>query len=115
MGAPGSVSMLAGRSVVGGYVYLGSLIPELEGYYVFGARSTSFVKADGSLFIASEDDWGLAGEGSICAKGERAGKKINRFLLSFGEDEDGELFWLTNRSLVLPAHPVRSIQLLGPL
>jgi hypothetical protein len=29
----------------------------------------------------------------------RPGRKLNRFLLSFGEDEDGELYLLTSSSL----------------
>jgi glucose/arabinose dehydrogenase len=99
-GRPGGGSALAGRSVVGGYVYRGSSIPELQGYYVFGDWSTSFVKADGSLFIAGEDNtdaWQVK-EVSVQRDG-RPGRKLNRFLLSFGEDEDGELYLLTSRSL----------------
>jgi hypothetical protein len=99
-GRPGSGTMLAGRSVVGGYVYRGSLIPELKGYYVFGDWSTSFVKADGSLFIASEvisGAWQVK-EASVLRENGPA-RRLNRFLLSFGEDEDGELYLLTSRSL----------------
>jgi hypothetical protein len=99
-GRPGSGSALVGRSVVGGYVYRGSSIPELQGYYVFGDWSTSFVKADGSLFIAGEDNAGAwqAREVSVQRENE-LGNSLNRFLLSFGEDEDGEQYLLTSRSL----------------
>lgn len=99
-GRPGSGSMLAGRSVVGGYVYQGSLIPELKGYYVFGDWSTSFVNADGSLFIANEDNSGAWQVKEATVQRENGpARRLNRFLLSFGEDEDGELYLLTSRSL----------------
>ena len=99
-GRPGSGSLLAGRSVVGGYVYRGSLIPELDGYYIFGDWSTSFVKADGSLFIADEDNPGAWQVKEASVQRENGPeRRLNRFLLSFGEDEEGELYLLTSRSL----------------
>ncbi len=99
-GRPGSGSVLVGRSVVGGYVYRGPSIPELQGYYVFGDWSTSFVKADGSLFIASEDNASTWQAKEVSVQRENGpGNSLNRFLLSFGEDEDGELYLLTSRSL----------------
>jgi hypothetical protein len=85
---------------VGGYVYRGSLIPELQGYYVFGDWSTSFSKADGSLFIAGEDALGTWQAREVSVQRDNGqGRGLNRFLLSFGEDEDGELYLLTSKSL----------------
>jgi len=89
-----------GRSVAGGYVYRGALIPELKGYYVFGDWSTSFANGDGSLFIAGEDSPGVWQVKEVSVQKEQGpGRRLNRFLLSFGEDEDGELYLLTSRSL----------------
>src|SRR5262249_45501031 len=51
MGNPGTP---VGIAVLGGYIYRGSTIPDLTGAYVFGDFSTSFVAADGSLFVAVE-------------------------------------------------------------
>jgi glucose/arabinose dehydrogenase len=99
-GHPGSGGLIIGRSVVGGYVYRGAMIPELQGYYVFGDWSTSFARGDGSLFIADEDNAGAWQIKEVSVQHEdRPGRKLNRFLLSFGEDEDGELYLLTSRSL----------------
>jgi glucose/arabinose dehydrogenase len=99
-GHPGSGGMVVGRSVVGGYVYRGAMIPELQGYYVFGDWSTNFARGDGSLFIADEDNAGAWQVQELSVQHEgRPGRKLNRFLLSFGEDEDGELYLLTSRSL----------------
>ena len=97
---PGSVDTIQGRSVAGGYVYRGASVPQLKGYYVFGDWSTSFAKADGSLFIAREDSnssW-QAAEVSI-ASNAGFGRRLNLYLLSFGEDESGELYLLTSKSL----------------
>ncbi len=91
--------MLVGRSVVGGYVYRGALIPELQGYYVFGDWSTSFATADGSLFIANEDKLSWQAKEVSVQRDNGQGRRLNRFLLSFGEDEDGELYLLTSKSL----------------
>lgn len=99
-GRPGSGGMLVGRSVVGGYVYRGAMIPQLQGRYVFGDWSTSFARGDGSLFIANEDNAGAWQIKEVSVQHEdQPGRKLNRFLLSFGEDENGELYLLTSRSL----------------
>ncbi len=99
-GHPGSGGVVVGRSVVGGYVYRGAMIPELQGYYVFGDWSTSFARGDGSLFIAHEDNAGAWQVKEVSVQHEnRPGSKLNRFLLSFGEDEEGELYLLTSKSL----------------
>jgi hypothetical protein len=99
-GRPGSGDTIGGRSVAGGYVYRGEAIPQLQGYYVFGDWSTSFTKADGSLFIAIEDGTGSWQVAETAVKGSPGlGRRLNRFLLSFGQDASGELYLLTSRSL----------------
>ena len=99
-GRPGSGSPIQGRSVAGGYVYRGALVPALTGYYVFGDWSTGFSQADGSLFIASESGTGAwqAMEVSVSGDNTRGGR-LDKFLLSFGEDEAGELYLLTSKTL----------------
>ena len=99
-GHPGDNGSITGRSVTGGYVYRGSAMPALAGMYVFGDWSTSFVQPDGSLFVASEGAGGAWQVKTANAQyeGGRAGK-LSRFLLSFGQDENGELYLLTSRKL----------------
>ncbi len=82
-----------GRSVIGGFVYRGSAIPGLEGEYVFGDWSRS-ESGDGSLFSASRgaNGWEMR-ELSI---GNTPTGRIGAFILSFGQDDGGELYVLTS-------------------
>jgi glucose/arabinose dehydrogenase len=99
-GRPGSGGTLAGRSVVGGYVYRGAAVPQLQGQYVFGDWSTSFTSADGSVFIAGEDASGSWQVRELFIRRDsRPARRLNRFLLSFGEDENGEIYLLTSKTL----------------
>lgn len=84
-----------GNTVIGGNVYHGSAIPELDGRYVFGVWSTSFTEADGAVFVATPQE----GEGvwpiepvSITSVGD---ERFGEYLLSFGVDQDGEMYILT--------------------
>ena len=99
-GHPGDNGTIAGRSVTGGYVYRGSAVAALAGKYVFGDWSTSFIRPDGSLFIAGEGAGGLwqVKTAAVQYESGRQGK-LGRFLLSFGQDENGELYLLTSRRL----------------
>jgi glucose/arabinose dehydrogenase len=87
-----------GSSVTGGYVYRGKAIPALTGKYVFGDWSRNFVVADGVLFAATRPAeggskvWALD---SLEVSGKKAGR-IGAFVWAFGEDEEGELYVLTN-------------------
>ncbi len=68
-----------GSSVTGGYVYRGSLVPELQGIYLFADFSS------GRLWYAYRDaagDW----QHDILMRG------TNQAISSFGEDDDGELY-----------------------
>src|SRR5690554_4800987 len=74
-------------SVSGGYVYRGSAIPELVGYYVFGDWSQSFGAPGGKLFVASTEETG--GWEFVLDR------QLDEFVLAFGEDAAGELYVLT--------------------
>lgn len=76
-----------GISVSGGYVYRGSAIPELVGYYVFGDWSQSFGAPGGKLFVASTEETG--GWEFVLDR------QLDEFVLAFGEDAAGELYVLT--------------------
>lgn len=72
-----------GTTVIGGYVYRGAAIPELQGAYVFGDWSGG---EGGKLFVATQADggWSFAHD-----------RTIEHFVLGFGEDSAGELYVLT--------------------
>ena len=84
-------------SVIGGYVYRGSTIPGLVGRYICGDFSSTFITTDGVLFVIEEDEngkWQLSEAG---IDGETNGR-LNRFLLGFGQDTEGEIYLLTTTS-----------------
>ncbi len=88
LGAPEDMEVAdRGISVSGGYIYRGSAIPELVGYYVFGDWSQSFQEPGGKLFVAQVNDDGLW---SFVLD-----RKLDEFVLAFGQDAHGELYILT--------------------
>jgi glucose/arabinose dehydrogenase len=74
-----------GTTVIGGYVYRGTAIPELQGMYVFGDWTANRNEAAGVIFVAAPEDAGLW-----------SWQQLHRFdgsyVLSFGQGEDNELF-----------------------
>lgn len=80
--------------IIGGYLYRGSLAPALRGTYVFGDYSRDRVQPDGALFVATDEDgpiWTMR-ELRISIEGEAESADLKRFVLSFGEDQDKELY-----------------------
>ncbi len=83
-----------GITVVGGFVYRGSAIPELWGKYVFGDFSSSFFLADGRLLYADLGT-GLTREFTIGVDD----RNLGLYVKAFGQDADGELYLLTGTNL----------------
>ena len=85
-----------GIAVVGGFVYRGSQSPGLRGKYIFGDFSRTFFPAAGRLF------W-LDADGSLSDIFEfrlsPPFEPLERYVLGFGEDENGEVYVLTSQSL----------------
>jgi hypothetical protein len=86
-----------GISVIGGYVYRGSQMPDLVGHYIFGDWSTSFISANGKILdgvppAAEDEAWTMRQFEITTADGGDLGA----FLLSFGQDAQGELYVLTS-------------------
>ncbi len=83
-----------GISIIGGYVYHGSLLPELTGKYVFGDFSTSFGTPDGRLFYAdlqtSEIREFIIGPND---------DPLGIFVKGLGVDAEGELYVLGSTTL----------------
>ena len=79
-----------GICVIGGYTYYGKMFPSLYGYYLFGDWS-------GKLFYLLKDKKGDWQQGEVWTNGKNSndiGVNIN----SFGEDEDGEIYIMTQSS-----------------
>lgn len=88
-----------GVTITGGYVYRGKALPHLTGHYVFGDWSRSMGFASGTLLVASGPDHadasGRWASEPLPVAGHPDGG-IGAFVWAFGEDEDGELYVLTN-------------------
>ncbi|XP_039248035.2 HHIP-like protein 1 [Styela clava] len=84
-----------GKSVTGGYVYRGCQNPNLRGKYIFGDFH------NGKLFALTENSNGSWKRESICMASNEACKSgglqnnYGKHILSFGEDENGELYMLS--------------------
>ena len=83
-----------GISIIGGFVYRGTAIPELQGKYIFGDFSRAFTTASGRLF-AGDLDTGEIMELIIGAHDDPLGM----FVKGFGEDASGELYLLAGTNL----------------
>jgi hypothetical protein len=85
-----------GKSITGGYVYRKNPDSSLYGKYIFGDWSSAFVPPSGRLFYLEEialDTWERY---NLLVGGSN---NINRYLLSFGEDESGNIYVLSKTSL----------------
>lgn len=83
-----------GLSVIGGYVYQGTAIPELAGRYVFGDFSTGFSSPAGRLFEADLQT-GVIHELVIGAQP----RPLGLYVKGFGRDAAGELYLLADSTL----------------
>jgi glucose/arabinose dehydrogenase len=86
-----------GQAVIGGYIYRGEALPDLQGRFIFGDWSTSFNQGRGVLLVASPPE--AEGEMWEIQELEVAGfpgRELGHFLLSFGQDADNELYVLTS-------------------
>jgi autotransporter-associated beta strand protein len=76
----------AGTAVIGGFVYHGSLLPQLEGDYIFGDLSNG--SANGRLFYSNLST-GQINEFKLTAT-------FGRYLKGFGQDATGEIYVLAS-------------------
>ena len=88
-----------GVSVTGGYIYRGKAIPQLVGKYVFADWSSSMGFGDGCLLVATRPPKSSGPErwtaGRLALKDFPEGK-VKAFVWGMGEDDDGELYVMTN-------------------
>jgi glucose/arabinose dehydrogenase len=83
-----------GTTIIGGFIYHGTEIPELQGMYVFGDFSSGFFVADGRLFFADPANWEI--QELILGLDDR---DVGLYIKSIGEDADGELYVLAGTNL----------------
>lgn len=96
-----------GIAIIGGFVYHGSLLPQLQGKYVFGDFSTSFGAPGGRLLYADLS----TGQISEFLNGLKG--KSPLFLKGFGEDVNGELF-VSGSSILGPSGTAGIVYALVP-
>jgi glucose/arabinose dehydrogenase len=102
-----------GISVTGGYVYRGKALPELQGKYVFADWSRNWAVADGVLLVASpgaENKWTFQ---HLQVEGfDKPG--IRAYVTAFGEDNEGELYVLTNGRNSLTGATGKAFKIIKP-
>jgi len=81
--------------VVGGYLYEGKALMSLAGSYVFADWSSSFAKIDGKHNKAKPVGEGLWKMEEIRVA-DRPGERINEYIRSLGQDDEGEIYVLTS-------------------
>lgn len=86
-----------GVSVVGGFVYRGKALPDLQGDYVFADWSSNFVLPDGVILVAHRAG-GPGSKWTVSKLPLRGQAKVGSFIVGLGEDADGELYVMTNAS-----------------
>lgn len=83
---------VAGASVIGGYVYRGEAMPELQGRYLFGDWTSTFDQALGQVLMATL----TTTPGELWSLEQVA--QLDAYVLGFGEDAEGELYVLTTEN-----------------
>jgi glucose/arabinose dehydrogenase len=83
-----------GVVVIGGQVYRGGAIPELQGRYVFGDWSGSPGEPAGRVFVVTERLEGAPWHFSELRFANRPGEAFGHFLLGIGRDLAGEVYLL---------------------
>ncbi|MDX1663901.1 MAG: PQQ-dependent sugar dehydrogenase [Candidatus Promineifilaceae bacterium] len=86
-----------GLAVIGGYVYHGNALPGLRGVYVFGDWSDRFGPGNGRLLIGVPAEGGGWEMRDLPVAGSTDGT-LDSFLLSFGQDVEGEVYVLTSEA-----------------
>jgi len=76
-------------TIIGGNVYRGNAIPELQGAYIFGTFAQS-ESADGELFFSHPAGSGLWSYEEVSLKSFP--DDLGHYLKGFGQDNDGEIY-----------------------
>lgn len=88
-----------GIVAVGGMVYRGSALPELSGQYIFGDYAKTQNSNTGSLFAAAPPtEEGALWQMTELQVANNESGLIDAYILSFGQDENGEVYVLTTEN-----------------
>ena len=90
-----------GLTIIGGYVYRGNSIPDLNGRYVFGSWAQTQGRAEGRVFFSRDMIDGNRNslyEFDELKLSETEGGKFPGYLLGFGQDDSRELYILTTQN-----------------
>ena len=82
-----------GLSIIGGFIYQGSLLPQFRGHYLFGDFGTSFGQPSGALLAMAPD-----GTLSRLNLGLNA-RDLGGWVKGFGQDASGEIYVCTSDQL----------------
>lgn len=83
-----------GLVVVGGQVYRGEALPQLDGAYIFGVWTSAHDTPAGKLYAGVENRDGSWELREVTVDG-REGGNLGEYLLALGRDESGEVYALT--------------------
>ncbi len=87
-----------GFEVVGGHVYRGRALPQLNGRYLFGTAAAQFAPPRAEVYMGQSRPFGLWHMQKLRFTTSPNGE-LNHFLLGFGQDAAGEVYLLTSDSL----------------
>lgn len=82
---------------IGGFVYRGTTIHQLQGKYLFGAWTTTHESGKGAVYAATQSgtEWKHK---KLWISGHPEGQ-LNLYLLGFGQDSKGEVYLLASNEL----------------
>jgi glucose/arabinose dehydrogenase len=86
-------------TIIGGHVYRGTAVPQLDGRYVFGAFSTEEMVAAGAVYIATPRSGAGLWTSEKVTFADRPDGALGHYLLGFGQDLTGEVYLLATDSL----------------
>lgn len=93
-----AMSDVHGLVVVGGQVYRGDNIPQLDGRYIFGSWGVTRTEPSGEVYLGVEEDgeWSLERAPFVEADDDNS---VDQFVLAFGQDADGEVYLLGTQNV----------------
>jgi glucose/arabinose dehydrogenase len=102
-----------GNTIIGGFIYRGTALPDLTGKYIFGTWSNGFASGNGSLLVSTPPEgYDISMYPSLVANitpydnrmwttqefrivNTQSGR-VNAYIRGFGQDTDHELYVLTS-------------------
>ncbi len=86
-----------GIAIIGGFVYRGKALPDLDGKYIFGMLSGDFTSPSGKVYQAEMSSTGTWTYKELNFPG--FSPNLGQYLKSFGQDQDGEIYLITSAQI----------------